>query len=680
MYQLNQKMVSHLSCLFVILLLSQKSMSQNLIVSKDIVYCNPIKNITIDGYIDDWPKDLKKHSIDVPLMNSKIDSKNDFSAFFITGYNKNENALYLAIAVNDDDLVLGTKDDNLNNIDAYLLYLDEQHLRKGSGISRYLIAENQKQNLDATVSWDPKMKTLATWGRITYKTSITGNTKVYELKINLESQIYEGRTIGISHMINDKDENDREIFAWNRMPHHIISRPVNLGTLVFQKNTNNLGTVEGRVTWKDTLVKGKNPRGVYVISNTDSRKWYYIVANRETGDFTATLPEDEYRLLAGKKAYIGGVGFRKVDSLSYLKFKIKTNKVTNVHLELQYENEPNLSEPSNLLVNLDKDSTKIKLDKVIKSYMDYYLIEGVSFTAFKGNETYSKTYGVKNNYTKESADDNTLFEAASITKAVFTYTIMRLYEKGIIELDKPLYDYLPFEKSSNTKFNKLQTARIILSHKSGLPNWGNSSDIAYEFEPDTKYGYSGEAFEYLKRVIEKITNTDINTILTNEVIKPLELENMYFKTNENAMKNKAYGHLNSLAVRKDMQSEVGVSHSLVTNSKSLAKFIIALKNRKGLKPETFNLMLSKQTENLGPYKSNVWNYNEYLSFGFFIEEAPYGKVIRHGGVNGDFWATFRLYDELDMGYVIMTNGNGGEFIRDNIERNLINPKKMSLKN
>ena len=111
-----------------------------------------------------------------------------------------------------------------------------------------------------------------------------------------------------------------------------------------------------------------------------------------------------------------------------------------------------------------------------------------------------------------------------------------------------------------------------------------------------------------------------------------------------------------------------------------AKFIIALKNRKGLKPETYNLMFSKQTDNLGPYKSNFWNYNEYLSFGFFIEEAPYGNVIRHGGVNGDFWATFRLYDELDMGYVIMTNGNGGEFIRDNIERNLINPEKISVKN
>lgn len=643
--------------------------------SKDIVYCNPIKNITIDGSVSDWPKSTRKYPIDVALFKSEA-NENDFSAYFMAGYHEEENALYLAVVTQDNEFVLGSEDDNLNVIDAYLLYLDEQHLKKGSGISRYVLAENQQHCLDASVNWDPKMKTLATWDRIHYKTEIRGNTKVYELKIVLESPIYEGRTIGISHMINDKDATDREIYAWNRQPSHIIARPVNLGTLVFQQN-NNFGYMEGRVFWKDTLVQNLNPSGVYAISKTDARKWFYMLADRETGTFKATLPQDEYELQPGKSAYFFD-DFYKIDPLNTVDFKIQTNETTaNVNLALEYLETPNLAAPTNLLVSLEKESTQTKLNDIIKSYMEYYQIEGVSFTAFKGDKIYSKVYGEKNKYTQENVTDDTLFEAASMTKTIFAYTVMRLYEKGVIDLDAPLYKQLPFEKSSNTAYNKLLTARNILSHKSGLPNWGNSSDITYKFEPGTAFGYSGEAFEYLKRVLEKITDKDINTILKEEVIEPLKLENMYFKTDETAMKHKAHGHLNGLAIRKDMQSEIGVSHSLVTNSKSLAKFIMALQQRKGLLPETFDIMFSKQTQLSKENSSNIWDYNEYISFGFFIEEAPFGKVIKHGGSNGDFWATFRLYDDLNMGYIIMTNGNSGQFIRDNIERNLINPLELA---
>ncbi|MFY0604448.1 MAG: serine hydrolase [Flavobacteriaceae bacterium] len=677
-----KKTFLHYSLLtFFILSYSKKKVNPELKTSKDIAYSNPIKKITIDGSIEDWPKNIVKYPIDIPLINPKTKEEDDFSAYFMSGFRKKENTLYLAIVIKDDEFVLGSKEENLNSIDAYLLYIDEQHLKKGSGISRYVISENQKHIINAEVSWDPKMAKLSTWDNVTYKISSNGNTKIYEIKIKLATKIYNGRTIGLSHMINDKDKDKREIYAWNRMPSHIIARPVNLGTLVFQKNNKNLGRVEGKIAWKDTLVKNKNPRGVYAISKKDYRKWYYIQANRKTGHFSATLPKDEYLLKPGKTAYHGGIGFRKVDTSNALKFKIRANQITsNVNLDLHYLKAPDLTMPTNLLASLDKDSTKIKLDKVIKSYMDYYQIEGVSFTAFKGDEIYTKTYGVKNNYTKEAVNKNTLFEAASVTKSVFAYTVMRLYDKGLLNLDEPLYKYLPFEKSSNTAYNKLLTARIILSHKSGLPNWGNSSNIKYSSKPGTKHTYSGEAFEYLKRVIEKITNKDMNTILNSELVEPLGLENMYFKADSIAMKNKSHGHLNGLAIRKDLQSEVGVSHSLVTNSQSFAKFVMALKNRKGLKKETFDLMFSKQTDDLGKYKSNVWGYNEYLAFGFFIEEAPYGNVIRHGGSNGDFWATFRLYDKLNMGYVIMTNGNSGRFIRDNIERNLLNPEELPLKN
>jgi len=647
-----------------------------------IAYCNPMESITIDGKLDDWSSHSIQNPIDKALWNGKNDGKGDFSAYFMSGYNVKENALYLAVVVEDDELVLGTKDDNINYLDAYILYLNEQNKKSGSGIARYIIAEYQNLRSDASISWDPKMKSLSTWDNVTYKTVAKGTQRIYEFKIILEAPIYDGRVIGLGHLVDDKDSDKQTSYAWiNRSSKSSSARPGKIGMLVFNKERTNLGTVSGRVMWNDTSIKGQQPEGVYIHSSSNKKDWFYIPVNRKTGYFEATLPMGDYILKPGKAAFFNGNDFFKADTLKTLSFKVKHNTTTkDIDFKLQAVAKPDFEKQANLLYNLN-DKAKGEIDEAITAYMEYYQIEGLSFAAFKGDQiTHVKAYGVKNNYTKEKVDENTLFETASITKTVFAYAVLRLHEKGVIDLDEPLYTYLPFEKSSQTDFNELLTARIILSHKSGLPNWGWSSNIEYKFKPGTAYGYSGEGFEYLKRVIEKITNKDMNDILNSEVVIPLGLEDMHFKKNEIAMKKKAHGHSNTFATIKRMPSDVGAAHSLTSNPKSLAKFIIAIKNRKGLKPETFEMMFSKQTSLPADTKSNIWNYNEYMGLGFFIEEAPYGKVIRHSGDNGDFIAIFRLYDELKMGYIIFTNGNSGRFILDNIESILIDSDKLPKSN
>ncbi len=61
-----------------------------------------------------------------------------------------------------------------------------------------------------------------------------------------------------------------------------------------------------------------------------------------------------------------------------------------------------------------------------------------------GKLVYYKTYGYKNSITREKVDSNTLFEAASVTKPVFAFAVQRLAERGVIDLNKPLYEYLPY--------------------------------------------------------------------------------------------------------------------------------------------------------------------------------------------------------------------------------------------
>ncbi len=89
----------------------------------------------------------------------------------------------------------------------------------------------------------------------------------------------------------------------------------------------------------------------------------------------------------------------------------------------------------------------------------------------KGEVSYYATYGVQNTYSQEKVGTTGPFEAASITKPVFTFVVARLAERGVIDLDKPMCQYLSFQAIEyDDKYKKI-TARHVLSHTSGFTNW-----------------------------------------------------------------------------------------------------------------------------------------------------------------------------------------------------------------
>ena len=243
-------------------------------------------------------------------------------------------------------------------------------------------------------------------------------------------------------------------------------------------------------------------------------------------------------------------------------------------------------------------------------------------------------------------------------------------------MDKPLYQYLDFDIIAGHPYAKLLTARTVLSHQTGLPNWPRNEKVEFKFEPGTAFGYSGSAYQYLGRVLEKLTNKSINQILIEEVTEPLGIENFYFREHPYAYEHKAHGHYNGYPGVIDLPDEPWIAGSLVTNVASLAKFIFALQERKGLKSETYDLMLKPHVDIPLDFRENNWGYDEYMGLGLFIEKAKHGLVLKHSGNNGDFKAVFRLYDKLKMGYIIMTNGNTGHFIINEIEKVLLDPNQL----
>jgi CubicO group peptidase (beta-lactamase class C family) len=79
---------------------------------------------------------------------------------------------------------------------------------------------------------------------------------------------------------------------------------------------------------------------------------------------------------------------------------------------------------------------------------------------------------------RERVTHDTIFQAGSMSKPVFAYAVMKLVERGALQLDTPLAKYTRNRLIADDPQFDLTTARHVLSHSTGLPNWplvGNSS-------------------------------------------------------------------------------------------------------------------------------------------------------------------------------------------------------------
>ena len=171
------------------------------------------------------------------------------------------------------------------------------------------------------------------------------------------------------------------------------------------------------------------------------------------------------------------------------------------------------TEEQNSVTNLMDQ--KVPIDSINK-FIDYKMKEmnvpGLSLAIINdGKVVYHTVKGYANVGEKRLVNDKTIFEGASLSKPLFAYTIMFLVEEGKLDLDKPLHEYLDYHYHGIDKADeryKQITARMVLSHTTGFPNWRPDYDLIIHFDPGTNFGYSGEGYIFLERVIQSILNTD----------------------------------------------------------------------------------------------------------------------------------------------------------------------------
>jgi CubicO group peptidase (beta-lactamase class C family) len=178
--------------------------------------------------------------------------------------------------------------------------------------------------------------------------------------------------------------------------------------------------------------------------------------------------------------------------------------------------------------------------------MDAADIPGISIAYISSKETFSMDLGIISKNSATHVGPNSAFGAASLSKPIFAYLVLKLITannantakpglgkfKAPFDLDTPLYEVYPallnkFRKEDEGKAKSL-TTRIVLSHMTGLPITHHDSNgpIQFQFEPNTQYGYSGPAINYLQEVIEELTKFDLETLAKDDKLTQPNLETL----------------------------------------------------------------------------------------------------------------------------------------------------------
>jgi CubicO group peptidase (beta-lactamase class C family) len=154
---------------------------------------------------------------------------------------------------------------------------------------------------------------------------------------------------------------------------------------------------------------------------------------------------------------------------------------------------------------------------------------------------WARSFGVKNILTGDPVTNETLFEAASMTKPVFAYLVMRLVDEKRLDLDRRLVDYRrPGYLGEDPNLN-LITVRDVLRHSSGLPNW-DSNPLTTSVKPGTRYTYSGEAFVWLQLIVEKIIGAGLDAVMRARIFEPAGMSRSTFGWDDGIANAVVYGH------------------------------------------------------------------------------------------------------------------------------------------
>ncbi len=260
------------------------------------------------------------------------------------------------------------------------------------------------------------------------------------------------------------------------------------------------------------------------------------------------------------------------------------------------------------------------LEEVVEHARQQTGVPGIAAALVEGGDVvWGGGFGSSRSDPDRAIQPDTIFAVASLSKPPFAHAVLRLCERGRLDLDAPLSEQSGI------------TARHVLSHTSGLGNWEKPAADRAGFEPGTSWHYSGEGYAYLQAVVEQRVGSSLEQLAAAEVFRPLEMASTSYLWPDPAV-SETYARVDA---------ELSAAFSLHTTAPDYARFVADT-----MTSEIGQAMLEPQVA-----------VDEVLAWGLGWGLA--GEVFWHWGDGRDAESVVVASRQDARGIVCLTNGAGG---------------------
>lgn len=321
----------------------------------------------------------------------------------------------------------------------------------------------------------------------------------------------------------------------------------------------------------------------------------------------------------------------------------------------------------------DETSLTKRLDKILKDNN----VAGMSVAVTDKEKTiYQKGFGVESvERPKNFTTPDTIYRLASVTKVVTGMTVLSLVEDGVLDLDKPVKEYLPWLKLSNPKAEEQMTLMHLLTHTSGLPKGdlveGSRDEARIEenlkkllpvcelssLPEDGVFQYSNLGIGLAGYVATSVTGKMYSELVQEKIFTPLGMDKSTFDL------HRAVTYPFSLGHQEDENGKLYVVHylrmntlfrasgGLYSNVIDLSKLARCLLN-KGLADSGAQVISAENIEFMHVLRNKRQDSEDFYGLTTHIHKYKDRFIYGHNGQSRPYSTS--LYIDKKTGYGIVT--------------------------
>jgi len=335
-----------------------------------------------------------------------------------------------------------------------------------------------------------------------------------------------------------------------------------------------------------------------------------------------------------------------------------------------------------------------QIDSTVTQLMQSARVTGIGLAVFHdGKIAYLHAYGLRDTDKGLPLTADSVMTSASLSKAAFATVVMRLAQENLLNLDKPVYQYLPkplpeypryADLAGDDRYKKL-TLRMLLSHTSGFANWRAFEDdhkLKFHFEPGTRYAYSGEGIDLAGLVVETVTGKSLTALMDEKLYSPLNMTRTSMIWEPRFESDFANGYDEyGRSLGAERRSKPDAAGSMQTTLHDYATFLSAVMRQEFLNTATTGKMFSPQigihsAHQFPSLNTETSEANAGIRLGYGIGwglySSPYGKAFFKEG-HDEGWRHLALCFLNGSGILIMTNSSNGEGIFKRLIDSVVGP-------